>query len=309
MRFNSRTRLALLGTLAVVATLPRATEARASGPERGRCHAPLSVHLDGRSYGGESSGWQPEEFIHGFFSVTTSSRRGCLLRGFPDVALRSSRPGRRARASDDRRWPQRPTLVQRGHPAFFTLTVGYYYFYYRDAPHCPARPAVVRLPGVGRTFHTTFSARNGCDLTVRPIHRYAYGTRHCRSAALRGNRYGGSAGLNNADYSFQIRNRSRSACHVTGPARLRLFGRDGRALETDVGPPLEDGAPPIVLLPRAVMTLSASAGGDGDPDRCVDDVQIGIAPGESTRFVRFAQRRSFCLPVNFYVRSFFGPIG
>jgi hypothetical protein len=81
----------------------------------------------------------------------------------------------------------------------------------------------------------------------------------------------GSAGAGNIVYALRLRNRSSRTCFVSGLAGLRLLGKTGRALPTQVTPAFRPGltALRVVLRPgrvaRADARFSPDIPGPGEP--------------------------------------------
>jgi hypothetical protein len=79
----------------------------------------------------------------------------------------------------------------------------------------------------------------------------------------------GSAGAGNISYDLRLRNRSKTTCSVLGAPPLRLLGRTGKPLPTNVIPDSPLSARVVVLKPGAYAAATArftpDVPGPGEP--------------------------------------------
>ena len=104
----------------------------------------------------------------------------------------------------------------------------------------------------------------------------------------------GSAGAGNIVYALRLRNRSSSACFVTGLPRLQLLDRRGRKLPTKVVAAFPTALTAVRVALRPGGWASASARftpdvpgpGEGHPGEPCEPtayrIRVGVSPGSGT---------------------------
>ncbi len=130
----------------------------------------------------------------------------------------------------------------------------------------------------------------------------------CRATQLAGTFAAiyGSAGAGNVSYALRLRNRSRTACFVSGLVRLRLLDRRSRPLPTHVEPAFRAGLTAVrVVLPpgaraRATARFSPDVPGVGEPvagtvcERTAYRLRVTPPPGTGTLVVPIVPPTPVC---------------
>lgn len=124
----------------------------------------------------------------------------------------------------------------------------------------------------------------------------------------------GSAGAGSISYALRLTNRSRTTCFVSGLARLRLLGRAGRPLPTQVRPAFRRApAARVVLRPgaraKATARFSPDVPGPGEPvartcEPRADRVRVTPRAGGGTLVVPVAPPTPVCEHGRIFLSAF-----